>query len=284
MPCATFDRMADATLDFDHHFADNTSRFLAVASAATADDPTAMERTVPSCPDWSLADLVWHLGEVQDFWSHILSGQSADPSSYDRAERPDDQLLIGFLTDRLASLQAGLLRADTEPCWSWSPAGGTVAWVRRRQAQEALIHRVDAELTANDLSPVDEQLAIDGIDEMMEVMLGADALPDEATFSPDTGLIVLDCGSRRWPLETGHLTGSLADGRSLDDRAVRLLAPGEADASGTIDDANSATVNGSGAELLLWLWGRADRSGLQVAGNPNRADDLRSVAAEVTSG
>ena len=27
---------------------------------------------VPGCPDWSLADLVWHLAEVQHFWAWMV--------------------------------------------------------------------------------------------------------------------------------------------------------------------------------------------------------------------
>ena len=27
---------------------------------------------VPCCPDWDLADLVWHLGEVHGFWASVV--------------------------------------------------------------------------------------------------------------------------------------------------------------------------------------------------------------------
>ena len=34
-------------------------------------DPAAR---VPSCPDWSADDLLWHLGgEVQDFWAWVIA-------------------------------------------------------------------------------------------------------------------------------------------------------------------------------------------------------------------
>src|ERR1019366_4529517 len=43
--------------------------------AASRSDPAAR---VPGCPDWSLADLVAHLGEVQRFWATVVM---AGPSS-----------------------------------------------------------------------------------------------------------------------------------------------------------------------------------------------------------
>ena len=49
---------------------------------------------VPGCPDWTLADLVRHLGEVQHFWAWIVRTGAADPSAYpEPARRPEDELL-----------------------------------------------------------------------------------------------------------------------------------------------------------------------------------------------
>ena len=39
----------------------------------------------------------------------------------------------------------------------------TVGYIRRRQAHEALIHRLDAELTAGAVTPLDPDLAADGV-------------------------------------------------------------------------------------------------------------------------
>ena len=64
------------------------------------------------------------------------------------------------------------------------PTGGTVGWVLRRQAHEALVHRVDAEQTAG--LPVTDPgvvLAADGVDEMLGVMVSG--LPEWASFTPD---------------------------------------------------------------------------------------------------
>ena len=52
----------------------------------------------------------------------------------------------------------------------------------RRQAHEALIHRLDAEQTAGDVTPLDTALAADGVEEVLDVMYGAS--PDWGSFSP----------------------------------------------------------------------------------------------------
>ncbi|MET0896296.1 MAG: maleylpyruvate isomerase N-terminal domain-containing protein, partial [Mycobacterium sp.] len=43
----------------------------ALLAAALADlDP---DRRCPTCPEWTAADLLWHLTEVHFFWAGILS-------------------------------------------------------------------------------------------------------------------------------------------------------------------------------------------------------------------
>ncbi len=53
-------------IDFDEVLAVNSTRFREVLAGV----PDAAR--VPSCPDWSAADLLWHLTEVQGFWATIV--------------------------------------------------------------------------------------------------------------------------------------------------------------------------------------------------------------------
>ncbi len=43
----------------------------------------------------------------------------------------------------------------------------TAGYIARRQAHEALVHRLDAELTVGDRTPLDPRLAADGVDEAL---------------------------------------------------------------------------------------------------------------------
>ena len=195
---------------------------IALESARMADalaeaPPTAQ---VPSCPDWSTADLAYHLGEVQDFWSQIVGNAPAGPDDAQDTERLPDDELVPFLRTRTQALLTALAAHDpADPCWSWSPVGGTVGWVLRRQAHEALVHRVDAEQTAG--LPVTDPgtaLAADGVDEMLGVMVSG--LPSWATFTPDgrrVRLLATDAG-REWVMAFGRFHGtSPTTGKEYDD-------------------------------------------------------------------
>ena len=37
---------------------------------------------VPTCGDWTLADLIWYLAEVQSFWEYIIANRPAGPDRY----------------------------------------------------------------------------------------------------------------------------------------------------------------------------------------------------------
>ncbi|WP_236064261.1 maleylpyruvate isomerase N-terminal domain-containing protein [Streptomyces poriferorum] len=55
---------------------------------------------VPSCPDWSLRDLVEHLTEVQRFWAMAVA---AGPSETSPAPAPVDDTLPTDLLERSAA-------------------------------------------------------------------------------------------------------------------------------------------------------------------------------------
>ena len=152
----------------------------AFASAAERGDLTTR---VPSCPDWTLGDLVWHLTDVQWFWTQIagralLSREDVGP----RPEPPaSDDHLVGGFREGAAALVEVLEEADPGlRLWSWAGGQQDITWVRRRQAHEAAIHRWDAEATVGDPGPIEGSLALDGIDEWVEWMADPDELSSAA--------------------------------------------------------------------------------------------------------
>ena len=105
-----------------------------------------LDTRVPSCPDWNAADLLWHLGaDVQDFWAWILEHRPEGPDGYPELTRPDSPagLLEAFdtATARLSPPSASV--GPDEHAWTWS-TDQTAGFIGRRQAHEALIHRLDA--------------------------------------------------------------------------------------------------------------------------------------------
>ena len=164
------------TIDYLAHLRSESARFADVL--ADVDPATA----VPTCPDWTVADLLHHLAEVQSFWAGILRDRPADEPDNPGPERPDD---IGELRqlqrDATDALVAALDGADdTDPVWTWYDQDRSVGFIRRRQAHEALVHRWDAEIAAGvDQRPVEPELAADGVSEALGVMFGG--CPEWAT-------------------------------------------------------------------------------------------------------
>jgi uncharacterized protein (TIGR03083 family) len=234
------------------------------------------ERTavVPSAPEWSVADLTWHVAEVQSFWGAVVADLREDVDGLEELDRPDDTDLPALLASSGDALVAALRRRDPEDrCWSWHEDGGQVAWVARRQAHEALIHRVDAELAAGGpVSDADPALAADGIDELLVGLLG---LPGWSEFTPDGGrvAVVASDGDAGWLVELGTVTGtSPRSGQPVEQEAVCAHRGRPAD--GDV----GATVSGRAWDLDRWLWGRGPADPLRMAGDHGLLHQLRSIA------
>lgn len=216
---------------------------------------------VPSCPDWDAADLAWHLAEVHDFWTWIITNRPAGPDDYREPQRPAsyDEVLAA-LDQRTAGLVAALETADPkETAWTWSTEQ-SVGFTLRRQAHEALIHRLDAELTAGEVTELDARLAADGVQEALDVMFGG--TPEWGTFAGGDDVVrvdSIDTDHHTW-VRLGRFTGTDPEGTSHDEVDINVVAD-----PGTEPD---VVVSGTAADLDAWLWHRGDDSGVSVAGDP----------------
>ncbi|GIF07237.1 maleylpyruvate isomerase family mycothiol-dependent enzyme [Actinoplanes siamensis] len=146
------------------------------AAASAAPDLGAR---VPGCPDWSLRDLVAHLGEVHRFWA--LTVTEADPSGPPPRQRLGSTLpqsdLLEWLAESTRMLGAALRAAGPEaPCWSWwSPevAPRTAHAVARHQVQEAAVHAYDAWEALGKPEPLPAAVAVDGVSEFLSTCLSS---------------------------------------------------------------------------------------------------------------
>jgi uncharacterized protein (TIGR03083 family) len=160
------------TIDFVAEIRRESDRFYRLAADA---DP---ETRVLSCPEWDVADLVWHLGEVHWFWRTVVETQASDPEAVEAA-KPDRPAaypdVIAFGRAQAEGLLAALsTTADDVPVWTWAldDADHSVGFIRRHQVQEVAVHRFDLELAALGAgSPIDPQSAADSIDEALHIVL-----------------------------------------------------------------------------------------------------------------
>ncbi|GHB60749.1 hypothetical protein GCM10010331_55570 [Streptomyces xanthochromogenes] len=233
-----------------------SERFVAAVEGANLTAP------VPSCPGWTLVDLIRHTGSVQRAFSGLLRLRVQErPLTRDTVlDLPaGDDGYPAWLTG--SAQVAGQVFADTDPdtpMWVWGADPHARFWMRR-MLFETLMHRVDAELAVGLRPVIDPALAADGVDEFLV------NLPFAASFAPKTAelrgkdeTIRFRCTDRtdEW------LVRLRPDGFGLD--------PHPAHAAGT--DGADATVEGVAADLLLFLYGRLDLSADAVTTSGN--DDL----------
>jgi uncharacterized protein (TIGR03083 family) len=264
-------RLTDVrTLDYLADLRRESARFHACLAHA---DPGA---PVPSCPGWTAADLLWHLTEVQSFWGNIVSGRLQEPDAAEVLKPADidyQGLLSAFQSASRALEQTLAATPDETRVWTWAD-DQTAGFVRRRQAHEALIHRLDAELTTDQVTGLDPALATDGIDEALTVMYGG--YPAWATFTPVEGtgrIVAVDTGVS-WDLGLGRFSGtSPGSGRTYDDPTVQVSAePSSSEPA--------FTVSGTAGELDIWLWKRPSPTEPTVTGD----HDVAAFFLEVIAG
>ena len=222
-----------------------------------------------------MADLVHHLAEVQDFWARIVAGRLEDPAGIEAPPRPDAGPMLTELFDvSRSALRAALEAADPEDaCWSWSEAGGRVGWVARRQHHEAAIHLADLELAAGGPPELDRSTAVDGILEMIDVMLGD--FPPWMTYEPQW-LVEIDVDE--FDVVT-LMTVGLASGTGPESGIDYVDLPAARRAEYGLPD---AIVSGPAVAMDLWLWGRGPVDDLAVTGESEAVEALRLAIADGT--
>lgn len=235
-------------------------RFADVLSGVTP------ESRCPTCPDWSAADLLWHLTEVHFFWAGVLERDvrtDTDLVAVEQAKpaRPDTVAEVLALREQATSALLDQLDRldDHEPRWSWFASDQTVGFTRRMQTYEATLHRVDAELTADlPVSAIGSDVAAGAVDHAVDVMWGWQ--PEGTTYRPHAVVEFVGTDTaQRWLVEVGA-AGDWP-------RAVRAR-PGSA---------ATAKVRAPITDLALWSWTRG--GSVDVTGEPTALAALDAVVS-----
>lgn len=216
----------------------------AVAAADT-------ELRVPGCPEWTLRDLVVHVGQVQRSWA-------AHVREVDRAPFTDVQdvdLLKWSAASTDALIDALRVAGPEAPCWTWweeSDAPSNAGAVARHQAQEAALHAYDAQNAVGQPRELPSDIAIDCVDEFLVVSLGA---------------------MGAWPHEDARVDFAADEGPRW---TVRLTTAAKVEADPS--DVPAATVTGPAADLILALYSRIPPEGLHVDGDRKVVEQLLNWA------
>ena len=205
-----------------------------------ADDARGnFDARVEHCPDWSVADLVWHVTEVHWFWRTIAAERlDAAPDNSRRPDRPaDDELLETFVSGAEELVETLRTADQSAACWTWYPPQQDVAFITRHQVQEAIVHHFDAANAAGHEITIDPEVADDSVEEFLTTSLA------------DAGDVA----------RIGRILDGVLVLRSTDTKRVWTVSQETPEAAITwVDGGKRPTVEGTSAELLLWLYARLE--------------------------
>src|SRR5258708_2284625 len=185
------------TLNFADMLALIEDRSAAMRGAAAE---AGFDAQVPGCPDWTVADLLAHVGRVQLFWTAVVAAGEAlgppDDESVGDSEPHGD--LLAWSADATDRLVLELRNAGpSRLCWTWWESSGAptnTGAVARHQVQEAAVHAFDAQQAGGRPQPIPAVVAADGVGEYLTV-----ELPTNGPWPYEPATVVLEAGaSRSW--------------------------------------------------------------------------------------
>ncbi|MCP2338516.1 maleylpyruvate isomerase family mycothiol-dependent enzyme [Actinomadura rupiterrae] len=236
-------------------YCDETER--EVAAFAAGLEEAELGAPVPSCPGWTVRDLLRHLSTTHRWAEGLVRTAAARPRSprHFAGEPPQaDGEQHAWFTEGGAALIETLRNADPDAeMWSWGGDQHARFW-SRRMLYETIVHRADLDITLGRDVALDAETAADGMDEMLV------NLPYAAPFAPNVenlrgdgetlAFTAADTGDR-WTVELdkdrfGWRRSSAADDVHAD-----------------------AAVRAPASDLYLFLWGRRkiDDPAVAVAGD-----------------
>ena len=208
------------------------ARFVDVVRSAPLD------AEVPSCPGWTLADLTRHMAYIHR-WVLLAVVTRDRPQAEEVAAPPGstNDELAAWLDDGVRKL-VRTLEAQEPDAPTWHPfAAPMVAGVwPRRQAQETMIHRWDAENAAGVVTPLDPEIAADGILEYFELIVPR--VVDRDRRTAPRGVLRIECP------DVGFVC------------TVSSAASVDVELGDGVTSTPDATLRADAQDVLLGLWRR----------------------------
>ncbi len=236
---------------------DRSTAFRAAIAAAPS-----LDLPVPTCPEWTLADLVQHIGEGRRRWAATVAAgpdaTSRTPAQGDAVAPQEPEAVLAWLAGSTELLLAALREAGPDQgCftgWGNTQTPHTAGGVARHQVQEIAVHTYDAELTVGESPSLPLEVALDGVEENLFI----------ASFTTSA-----------WPHKPTAFDLHATEGRSW-----RLTVDGDGarttqlPAVGEDPDAAGLSISGTANELVLWLYNRITVDSLQLDGDRGLLDLL----------
>ena len=132
---------------------------------------------VPTCPGWTLTQLLRHLGRGHRWAAQIVREKRdapLDPRTVEGGKPPADAegALEWVAGGGRVLLDAVDAAGPDTPVWSFVGPRPAAWWIRRR-LHETTVHRADAAIAAGDPYTLSPELAADGVTEWIELIVAA---------------------------------------------------------------------------------------------------------------
>ncbi len=248
------------TMDFARHCAEIVAQTTLLSGYLDDADVTA---PVPTCPGWNVSQLARHVDGGQRWAGEIVETRATMPPpdvalrELSGAADEDPTLLAASLSETAEHLASILTEAGPD-AQMWCPVeGGGSAFYARRFTYETAIHRADAAIALGVEYLLDADVAVDAIDEWME--LGC--LPFHFDVHP-------------WMREL------LGPGRTIGLHATDIGSDWQLDLTGDViawrrsDEPTAAGMRGPVTDLLLTIYRRlpVDSGRIEVTGDAELVD------------
>jgi uncharacterized protein (TIGR03083 family) len=242
-------------MDLNGYLAVLAAESVALASAA---QEAGLEAAVPTCPGWTVADLVLHVGEVHRWATAAVASKATklgDVPLDSLGPMPEPADTIDWFCRGAVALRDTL--ADGDPGFEYAafltdPATPRLLFWARRQTFETTVHRVDAESALGRCASLAPDVALDGIDEFLTGFLPRSRTPLRAE-TPHCLQVAPDYSEQRW---TVSISNELPE-------TVRRAADAD------------CTVSGLASDIYLALWNRAPLDVLKIEGDRTAIEFLR---------
>jgi uncharacterized protein (TIGR03083 family) len=211
---------------------------------------TDLAAPVPSCPGWTVADLIQHAGATWG-WAAAIVQTGARAELPTPPEGASGVALTEWAEEQAHRIFTALGAADPDSdCWTFGLPRSRLFWFRR-QALETAVHAWDGQRAVGHPEPIHPELASDGVDEFLGVMLWRQIEQHPAGWTGQSVHLHRTDGEGEWMIRLGP-DGSLSTEH----------AHGKGDVA----------LRGPASSLYLWCLGRLSSTDLEVFGDRSLAE------------
>jgi uncharacterized protein (TIGR03083 family) len=265
------------TLEYDDLLRLMDERSTAFEAAVAA--ASSLDVWVPTCPEWTLSDLVQHLGEGRHKWAaNVAAGPADAPAAVSVPEVPRErEALLAWYSASVRQLLGALREAGPDrECWTWwapSQSPQTSGAVARHQLQQLAVHTYDAQVAVGAPQPLPTEVALDGVDEFLTTCCATTAPwphePAVVDYHATEGR-----SWRLWLSADGARVARLPRDAATGEGAASAGEGQEVAAAGERREPVDVAAWGSANELVMFFYGRIPAESLRVEGDQGIFDLL----------